>query len=352
MKNSFEGICCSYDADIATSPTGFTWRQLAEYRERNYREVLRIKGNLNPTFEQLLIWDGYPEPYSKYKKMLTKGISSNHFIAFDIETANSRRDSICSIGIVEVKDSEIIDEQHWYIKPEPFVIDLRNKKIHGITELHLCNCKSFGEVWHEIEPYFSVGHAVAHNIGFDKSSILSALKIIDKHLDHVQFACTLKLSKLAYDLETYKLPDICLHIGHDLGKHHDAMNDAKGCAAIYLDLLDNADELEKVELKDSIKKINYKKRTSISVTDLKANTFQVNLKLEGCIIAFTGELSTLSREEAMEKVLALGGEIRTNVSVKTTHLILGYNDTTSKKEAEANRFGTNILSESEFLALL
>lgn len=352
MKNSFDGICCSYDADIPTSPTGFTWRQLAEHRERNYREVLRIKGNQNPTFEQLLVWDGYPEPFYKYKRMLTKGIKSNHFIAFDIETANSRRDSICAIGIVEVKDSEIIDEQHWYIKPEPFEIDLRNKRIHGIGELMLANCKSFGEVWPEIEPFFSVGHAVAHNIGFDKSSILSALEGIGKNLDNVQFACTLKLSKLAYDLESYKLPDVCKYVGYDFGKHHDALDDAKGCAAIYIDLLDNPDEVNEGEVKDSVKKIQYKKRNNINLTDLRANTVHLNQKLAGFVMVFTGELSTLSREEAWNKVQSFGGEIRQSISSKTTHLVLGHNDSTSNKEAEALRLGISILSENEFLELI
>lgn len=41
------------------------------------------------------------------------------FAAIDFETANQQRTSVCSVGIVIVRDGEIADSYYSLIKPEP-----------------------------------------------------------------------------------------------------------------------------------------------------------------------------------------------------------------------------------------
>ena len=41
------------------------------------------------------------------------------FVAIDFETANAQRCSICSVGLVVVKDGEIVDRIYRLIRPEP-----------------------------------------------------------------------------------------------------------------------------------------------------------------------------------------------------------------------------------------
>ena len=41
------------------------------------------------------------------------------FAAIDFETANNERSSVCSVGIVIVRDGEIIDTFYSLIQPEP-----------------------------------------------------------------------------------------------------------------------------------------------------------------------------------------------------------------------------------------
>ena len=48
------------------------------------------------------------------------------FAAIDFETANSERTSVCSVGIVIVRDGEIIDSYYSLIKPEPEYYSYRN----------------------------------------------------------------------------------------------------------------------------------------------------------------------------------------------------------------------------------
>ena len=41
-----------------------------------------------------------------------------NYTVFDVETANARRDSICSIGIVRVEDNQIVYKDSILINPE------------------------------------------------------------------------------------------------------------------------------------------------------------------------------------------------------------------------------------------
>ncbi len=73
-------------------------------------------------------------------------------------------------------------------------------------------------------------------------------------------------------------------------------------------------------------------------------------KFSGKTFVFTGELESLSREEAERSIRALGGHPSGSVSKKTSYVVVG-KDPGSKFE-QAKRLGVEILSEKEFLAML
>jgi len=72
--------------------------------------------------------------------------------------------------------------------------------------------------------------------------------------------------------------------------------------------------------------------------------------LRGMTFVFTGEMESMSREEAKEKVRSLGGEASETVSKKTTYLVTGPGAGSKLKKAE--KLGAAVLNESEFLALI
>ncbi len=72
--------------------------------------------------------------------------------------------------------------------------------------------------------------------------------------------------------------------------------------------------------------------------------------LAGKSFVFTGGLETMSREEAGEKVRALGGEVSSSVSKKTSYVVSG--ESSGSKFDKARELGITILNESEFLKLL
>lgn len=74
-------------------------------------------------------------------------------------------------------------------------------------------------------------------------------------------------------------------------------------------------------------------------------------KLFGINFVVTGTLENLGRDEAAERIRALGGTFQTSVGKDTTYLVAGGKVGASKlKKAEA--YGTKVLNEAEFLALL
>lgn len=152
------------------------------------------------------------------------------FVALDFETANEKRDSACSIGLVKVKDGIVVDKYYTLLKPEPLRFSPFNIKIHGIKAKDVMNAPTFAEAWPEILAFMNGYTVVAHNASFDMS-------VLRYSLDHYQipypeflYFCTVKACKKAFpDLENHKLNTVSAHIGFHF-HHHNALEDAEACA--------------------------------------------------------------------------------------------------------------------------
>ena len=72
--------------------------------------------------------------------------------------------------------------------------------------------------------------------------------------------------------------------------------------------------------------------------------------LAGRVFVFTGGLSTMSRDEAKEKVEALGAKAATGVSKKVTDVVAGAD--AGSKLAKAEKLGLRIHTEEEFCSIL
>lgn len=73
--------------------------------------------------------------------------------------------------------------------------------------------------------------------------------------------------------------------------------------------------------------------------------------LHGMNFVVTGTLESMSRDEAAEKIISLGGKFQNSVGKDTTYLVVGAHVGASKL-VKAEKFGTKQIDESAFLKLL
>lgn len=156
-------------------------------------------------------------------------------LALDVETANEKRASICSLGVVLYINGQLKEERYYLIDPETDFLP-RNIGIHGITPEMVSGEKTFPEVWPEIQPLFDGSLVVAHNAAsMDLNAICATLRRYGMEETYFNYCCTMCMSRKRMPQEkTHKLPDVCERYGVSLGQHHNALDDARACMELFL----------------------------------------------------------------------------------------------------------------------
>ena len=127
------------------------------------------------------------------------------FAAIDFETANNERSSVCSVGIVIVRNGEIVDTFYSLIQPEP--------------------------------NYYNYP-LVAHNKPFDEGCLKAVFRVYQMDYPDYEFYDTLCVSRRVMpELENHQLQTVAAACGYELQDHHHALADAEACAWIAREIL-------------------------------------------------------------------------------------------------------------------
>ena len=157
-----------------------------------------------------------------------------NFTAIDFETATSSRNSACSVAVVEVKNGKLYDSYYALIKPPAMRFNSFNIQIHGITPEAVCDQPTFAEIWPELGKRLANRIVIAHNAQFDMSVLRASLQAAGLKAPHFSHCCTVSIARKAWpNLMNHKL-DTVGHFLHIEFKHHNALDDARTCAAIPL----------------------------------------------------------------------------------------------------------------------
>jgi DNA polymerase III subunit epsilon len=156
----------------------------------------------------------------------------------------------------------------------------------------------------------------------------------------LHYACTISIARRAWPgLPGYSLGKVADHLGIDF-THHRAADDAAACAGI----VQHAHRtMEGFCLSDFVRRLGW--------------------PFYGKGVAFTGELRTMTRPEAKQKVIEAGGAASSRVTMDTAFLVTGEPNqryrrggkSTKLRQAEAliaRGQDIRILSEEELLELL
>ena len=98
------------------------------------------------------------------------------FASIDFETANASPSSICAVGIVIVREGQIVDKYYSLIQPEPNYYTYYNTRVHGLTNYDTDDARIFPKVWAEISPKIEGLTLIAHNKSFDESCLKAVFK--------------------------------------------------------------------------------------------------------------------------------------------------------------------------------
>lgn len=280
-----------------------------------------------------------------------KNYKEYDFVVIDFETANANMNSACSIGIVMVENNQIVDKKYFLIKPPTLQFDRKNIEIHGIRPEDVAEQDDFKGVWKQIEPYLAHNLLVAHNASFDMSVLKCCLHEYGISVPDTEYVCSIPISSYAFDKKVgNSLAERTELLGIKLENAHNALDDAVACAQLVIKTLEinNKTSLHKFLTRN--RDINVKwltqltEQTTFKKSNSKISRFKNNVRIadleatvdhiDKCnpvydkVFVFTGELEMLSREEAMQSVLNLGGIVKSGVSKKINYLVVGSQDPT------------------------
>ena len=159
------------------------------------------------------------------------------FAAIDFETANGERSSVCSVGIVIVKDGVVREKIYRLIRPFPNYYSYWNTQVHGLTRQDTDRAPEFPTVWQEVAPRLEGLPLVAHNSPFDEGCLRAVHAHYGLPYPDYRFLCTLSASRRRITgLPNYQLHTVSAACGYLLERHHHALADAEACAEIALRL--------------------------------------------------------------------------------------------------------------------
>lgn len=161
------------------------------------------------------------------------------FAAIDFETANNERSSVCSVGIVIVRDGEIVDSFYSLIQPAPNYYNFWCSQINGLCQQDTDNAPIFPKVWEQVEPLIEGLPLVAHNKAFDEGCLKAVFRVYQMEYPNYVFYDTLIAARrvLPY-LPNYQLQTVAAECGYHIKDHHHALSDAEACAWIAREVIE------------------------------------------------------------------------------------------------------------------
>ena len=158
------------------------------------------------------------------------------FVAIDVETANSRRASICQIGLVVYENRKVVDEWSTLVNPEDEFHSI-NVSIHGIGRKSVESAPTFPQVFAEVRDRVA-GACIASYGDFDRGAFsqagvrysLPALNGQWLDLQHV----VKQAWPPAFTAGGWALKKVCAQLGIDLSNHHDALADARAAGSVFV----------------------------------------------------------------------------------------------------------------------
>lgn len=281
-----------------------------------------------------------------------------NFVAIDVETANSSRASICQIGVAKYVDGEVDSEWVTYVDPET-EFDGMNISIHGIDDSTVKGSPKYSEVWNELYSYLDNSIVVSH-MPFDQQAISQTAERYQIRPPDSTWLDSAKIARRAwseFSKRGYGLGNVCKALGYKF-EHHDALADAKAAGHIVMSAIQHSG----IDLPGWLDRVNGPVGAGVGYRPIESSGNPQGIRA-GEVLTFTGSLR-IPRREAADLADSIGCRVASNVTKKTTIVVVGDQDLDrlgghekSTKHRKAEELITNgaeirILGESDFLEMV
>ena len=165
------------------------------------------------------------------RKIIPAGLKD--FATIDFETANYERSSVCSVGIVIVRDGEIVDSFYSLIRPEPNYYNNICSNFHGLCQQDTDKAPIFPKVWAQIEPLIEGLPLVTYFKAFHEGCLRAVFRFYQMDYPDYEFYDTLVASKQKFpELSNHQLPTVAAACGYQSENYKNALSYAEACAWI------------------------------------------------------------------------------------------------------------------------
>lgn len=256
------------------------------------------------------------------------------FLAYDVETANSTRSSICAVGWVLVKDDEIIDKGGSLINPKCRFSE-KNIQIHGIMPESVENAPTFAEYWQStLAPLAEKTLILAYNASFDIGATKKALEVAGMPTPDLDYMDVFAVMKKCVQSDSYKLHDLASYAGYSY-QSHDPIEDAEAIIHLTKYVAEQAGFDDIIELLiHSLIPVQNTRNTEPPAPPAnqpaplaRETYFDGIVPVDGCLaglrFCLTGDVPGTSREDIEAMITQCGGKPTTSVSGKTDYLVVG-----------------------------
>ncbi|GAB4174248.1 MAG: helicase C-terminal domain-containing protein [Calditrichia bacterium] len=201
------------------------------------------------------------------KKEFYKLLNLEEIISVDLETTGLDHDEnrITEIGLVLIKNGEIIDEKQWLVNPQQPIPD-NIIKLTGITEDMVKGQPAFDDIAEELLDFLAEKPIIGQNVIFDINFLEAAFRRKYKdfrgwqkrykeyHYVNNKYYDTSFLSRLLFPFfERHSLQHLAKEFDYQPDAAHRALDDAKTAALVFDQLLKNLSQLTLLEIEEVLK---------------------------------------------------------------------------------------------------
>lgn len=287
------------------------------------------------------------------------------YIVLDLETTGFEPhfDNIIEIAALRVRDGEVVDSFSTLVKPYD-EIDEFITELTGITNDMLFTAPTPEEVFPSVREFLGDDIIIGHNVNFDVNFLYDWFEIILHEPFTNDFIDTMRLSrKVLPELQHHRLADIASALEVSPNTFHRALNDCHTTFDCFRALYARVCASGSVDEFINSFKQNYKKYDLRQIA-AENTDFDETHPLYGKRCVFTGALEKMTRTDAAQLVVNVGGICDNGITKKTNFLILGNNDycktikdgkSTKQKKAEQYKLSgidIEIIPESVFYDML